>query len=545
MSKSLQKIDRGQVRAMISVSLKNDWRGSSNPMTGGSSRKSKFPGIMIILIMNVIMSIFLGAIFIPVSDLFTGMVLAATGAMILVAVQVLLEFGNVIISPDDYHVIGPHPVSSRTFYTAKMVHLLIYVTVLSATVSIAPAIFAAFNAGTVWAAPVVLLHFWVISVFATFLVMNLYTLILKKVDRRRLERVLGYVHMGLNIGFYLGINVLTRVMKNVLIGFDIDTMPWMKALPAYWFAGWVRLGFSGWDWEIFLIALSGLAILIGMGRMAFSYLSLSYAESLTRTAWTRTSKARPTIPPLLRKLWYGLSNYEDRALLTLVRANFKHDTQFRLGILAFIPLLLIYMIYGFVTAGSNVRNPLAPEPETQVITNILLGLAVVILPHMILSIMQTSKSWRAAWVFYATPLDRVKLIQAMDRIIMALIVLPIGLLMCGMFAYLYGNLVHAVLHSVFMILMTVTGLTFLNIFSIRLPFATDSRPGNQLGSTFGPMLASGALFGIPIAIIANVGYGGYLGYAIILAATLLLKWLLGRGRVHRIRRVAATWEFTG
>jgi len=529
---------------MIDVSFKNDWRGSSNPMTGGSGKKSKFPGILIILIMNVVMSIFLGAIFIPVSDLFAGMVLAATGAMVVVAVQVLLEFGNIIITPDDYHVIGPHPVNSRTFYTAKLVHLLIYVSLLSAAISIAPAIFAAVNAKSFWAGPIVLLHFWITNIFAAVLVMNLYTLILKKVDKHRLERILGYVHMGLNIGFYVGINVLTRVMKNVLIGFDIDTLPWMKALPAYWFAGGVRLGLSGWDWETFLIALLGLTILGGLARMAFSYLSLSYAESLTRTAWTRAVKARRPIPPFVQNLWYRISNHEERALLTLVRANFKHDIQFRLGILAFIPLLLLYMIYGFITAGGNVRDPLAPLPETQVMTNILLGMAVIILPNMILSIMQTSKSWKAAWVFFATPLDRVNLIRAVDRIIMTVIVLPIGLLMCGMFIYMYGNLIHGVLHAAFMVLMTATGLTFLNIFSIRLPFAAESRPGNQVGSMIGPMLAAGVIFGVPIAVIASVGYGGYLGYAIVVVATLILNWLLGRGRVRRIRKVAATWEFT-
>ncbi len=275
MSSTRQKLDLHQVRAMVGVSLKHDWRGASNPMTGTVNKKSKFPGIMIIFIMNLIMSIFLGAIFIPVSGLFTGLVLAAAGAMTVVAIQVLLEFGNIIISPDDYHVIGPHPVNSRTFYTAKLVHLLIYVTILSATVSVAPAIFAAFATGSIWSAPVVLIHFWVTNVFAAVLVMNLYTLILKKVDRRRLERMLGYLHMILNIGFYIALNVVTRVAKKVLLGFDVESLPWLKILPSYWFASWIKLIEEGWDLYIFMLGLLGLAVLYGLSRMAFSYLSLT------------------------------------------------------------------------------------------------------------------------------------------------------------------------------------------------------------------------------------------------------------------------------
>ncbi len=270
-----------------------------------------------------------------------------------------------------------------------------------------------------------------------------------------------------------------------------------------------------------------------------------YSESLTRTAWTRSSESGRKFPPFIIAFWKRVTSFEERALLSLVRANFKHDTQFRLGIISFIPILLIYMVYGFIVSGSNVRDPLAPLPDTQVMTNILLGIAVVIMPYMMLSVMQSSKSWQAAWIFFTTPFDRVKMIRSVDRVILWLLILPIGLLMCGMFTYMYGNFLHAVMHTGFMVLMSVTGLTFLNMFSIRLPFALESRPGNQMGGSIGPMITAAIIFGIPIAIIGSIGYGGYLGWMICLLAALILNWALGRGRNHRIRKVAATWEFPG
>jgi hypothetical protein len=546
MSKSRQIIDWQQLRSIVKISLINDWRGANNPMTGSASKKGKFPGILVIMIMNLILSIFLGFVFIPVSDLFAGMVLAATGAMAVVAIQVLLEFGNIIISPDDYYVIGPHPVNSRTFFTAKLVHLLIYVTILTASVSVVPAIFAAFAFKSAIAGPVVLIHFWVNCAFAAVLVMNIYTLILKKVDRRRLERLLGYVNMLLMIGFYMGLNVLTRVLKEALIGFNIEAYPWLKVLPAYWFAGPIRLVAQGWEWQTFILSLLGLALIIGLGKMAISYLSLSYAESLSRAAWTKSGDSKRDLPRFIKFIWGRSTSYEERALLMLTRANFKHDTQFRMGVMAMLPLVVFYAVYGFIISGPNVLDPLAPLPDAQATTNMLLGMAVVVLiPSMMMSIMQSSKSWQAAWIFYITPYNRVKMIHAIDRIVLWFIVAPFGLLMVVIFSYLYSDVLHALMHTLFLITMTITGLTLLSIFNIKLPFAHDNRPGSTMGSMIGPLILSLVVFGIPIAVIGNIGYGGYLGWAICMAAALILNWALGRGRIRRIRKVSATWEFTG
>jgi len=536
-------LDLPQVKSIVAASLKNDWRGSSNPLAGGS-RGGKIPGIVMIMIMNLVMSIFLGAIFIPVSDLFGGMVLAATGAMAVVAIQVLLEFGSNIVSPDDYHVIGPHPVNSRTFFAAKLAHLLIYVTGLSLTVSLAPAIFAAFAFDSLLAIPAVLGHFWLTNIFAAVVVMNLYTLILRKVDRRRLERLLGYIHLILMIGFYMGLNILPRVMRHALSGLDIATLPWTKALPSYWFAAWVKLVADGWDLETAALGLLGLTVILALGKLAVSYLSLGYSESLSRAAWVRSSSRKPLRTGIVGRFWQRVTSFEERALMLLVRANFKHDTQFRMNILGFIPLLLIYMVYGFLVAGSNVRDPFNPLPDTQVMTNVLLGLAMIILPYTMLSVMQSSKSWRASWIFHSTPHDRIAIIQAVDRIILRVLILPTGLLMLAMFTYLYKNLFHALLHTAFMIMVAVLGISFLNLFSIRLPFSMESRPGSTTGGFLRPMILAGLIFGIPVAIIANTGYGGYIGWAVCMVIAYTAYRLFGRGRVSRIRKFAADWEYT-
>lgn len=540
-----QTLDLHQVRTLLFTSLKLDWRGATNPFTGQSIKKGKIPGMAIIILLNLGMSLFLGLIFLKVVDLVTGLTLAGGVALLIIGIQVLLEFGNIIISPDDYNVISPHPVNSKTFYVAKLTHLLIYVSLLSVTVSVGPAVFASFRFDSLWVAPVVFFHFWISCVFISALMMVLYTVVLKSVDRRRLERVLGYLHMASVLSMYLGLNIVPRIVKRYAFDIDIQTLPWLKALPSYWFAAVIRLFSNGWDFESFAFFLLGLVLLFGLSRIAVSYLSLSYAESLIKTAWTQTAKKPSRIPHFIRHWWKRYSLPEDRALLSLVRANFKHDIHFRIGVLGYLPLMLFYLLYGFTIAGSNVRDPLAPLPDTQVVSNLLFGIVAVIAPFMLMGVMQTSKSWRAGWVFYTTPINRLHMVLATGKLATGLLIPPMFILLCAINTYLFGNLLHGVMHTTAMMAVALTGLSLLSIFNIHLPFTQEYAPGKMTSSALKSLVVSMFIFGIPIAVVGSLGYGGYWGWFIFVTCTLVLNRLLIFGRDRRIRRVARKWEFTG
>jgi len=539
-----EQLDKAQVRALVRVALKNDWRGSSNIMAGMKARTSKFPGIIILLGLNIFISLFLGTIFIKVPDLFTGLVFISAGAMVIVAMQVLLEFGNLIVSPDDYAVLTPHPVNSKTFYVAKLLHLLIYVGILSASVSIVPAIFAITKLGSILAGLVTILHILVTNIFAAVLMMNVYTVILKKVDRRRLESVLGYLHMFMMFSVYIGFNILPRIMKDFFTQIDINTMPWTKLLPSYWFAGWIRLIDQGWSTEIFLISLGGVAITFILGRIALSYLSLSYAESLTRTGWSR-SIARDRMPRFLKKLWKMYSNREDRALMKLVRANFKHDIQFRLGVMGFVPLLIFYLVFGLMTKGSDILDPLAVVKGAEPMVNILFGIATTIVPFMLIPTMQTSKSFQASWVFFSTPINRYDMVMAIIRIINFIIILPFGVIMAIIFSWLYGNILHGFMHASWLVSVALMSLSYISMFNVKMPFSAEYRPGNNLGTSIAVMLSGMVIFGVPIAIVGSVGYGGYLGWAIIMIVTHALRLAILRIGRQRISRQVESLEFIG
>ena len=75
MNSQSRTLDRRQLKTLLRTSLLLDWRGASSPFSGfGEKKRTKVPGIVIMLIIYLVASIFLGAVFLVVRDLFTGLV---------------------------------------------------------------------------------------------------------------------------------------------------------------------------------------------------------------------------------------------------------------------------------------------------------------------------------------------------------------------------------------------------------------------------------------------------------------------------------------
>jgi hypothetical protein len=203
------------------------------------------------------------------------------------------------------------------------------------------------------------------------------------------------------------------------------------------------------------------------------------------------------------------------------------------------------MMTGLLRRGGEAFNPFAPSEDAQMMSNLMISIGISFIPTMFLSTMQVSKQWRAAWVFHAAPIDKVRVVKSVKRLVAAIIILPMGLVIFAIFTFLWGNPIHSLLHSIFLVSVGLLVLTFGSMYIIRLPFAMDQASGNLITSALGPFLVSMLIFAPPLAIISNIGYGGYLNWALAITLCLLIKYLLTKALDRRIRKKILEWEFTG
>ena len=99
-----------------------------------------------------------------------------------------------------------------------------------------------------------------------------------------------------------------------------------------------------------------------------------------------------------------------------------------------------------------------------------------------------SESYRAAWVFFATPVDRARLIGHVGHSVMIFFLLPYLAMLAAVFVWAFGDLWHAVLHTGVLGLISHLGIQARLLVAPRVPFSQPVKKGARVGAFMGVVL---------------------------------------------------------
>ncbi len=542
MTESSQQVDKRQRKILYKTALKIDWRGSTNPFTAMHGKKGKFPGIVAVMFINIFFSFMLSMLFRIAPSFFLGLVLASTGGMIIIGIQLLIEYSHIIISPDDYHVISPLPVNSKTYFQAKLMHLFSYVSILSLSVSFFPAVIAAFVFESFIIFPVVLIQFALVNYFTAFIIMNFYTFAMKIINRRKVERVLLYLQFAFVTSFYLGMQIIPKLLGEYFKGSSSETLLWVKFLPAYALSSWYLLIQDGWDAVVFSYFIVAVIVLLGLFKISTSFLSLSYAESLAKID-NEKKKQKFLTPTFILLLWNKISSIEERIILKLFWSEFKHNTRFKMQLLTILPLF-VYGLYATYTNNESIVDPFNII-ETSKDTAIFMPMLMSFIPFTLMMAIQYSKSWKASSVFFYTSCDKTKIMLAAKKNIMFLFLLPLSVLLIFMYGYYFDNYFHASLYMVFVFSNLMLAVNIMSLFSIRVPFSADMATAGKFTLEGFIVMMTVPLILIPIIIVNSIGFSGVLSWSLITTTIFLINYAVWKFSIVRIKNKIEKNEFLG
>ncbi len=524
---SESKIDKRQVKALLRAALKTDLRGSGNPMNVGGNPSTKFPPLVGVMILVGMFGLFLAMSTFFVKNPFTTSFLVYSTMALFLAITILLEFSNLILSPDEYEIISPRPISSKTFFVTKLIHLLVYVNMLgliiylpsAVTASIAnrnlPLFFSFFLGGFLAAT----------TIGMVFVV--LYTLILKIVNRETMQRVSGYAQLIMICLFYFGFFAAPHMMAKGSTGFfnKLDSN-WLYLAPPAWFSAIAKLPAGGITIVNLCAAFFGIAVLFMFFRASISRLSLRYARTLSTTVAQQEQLQVKKKQGLITRLAFAFSNYEDRAVWRLIRKQFKYDNRFKMSILTIIPLTGFYVYMG-IKSGNTTIDPFAILSGVNTgKPNFLLYFAVSILPFMVTVNTSFSVSYKSAWVFFTSPADRTRIVLSSARFALTCFCLPFTILMAGLFTWFFGNYMHALLHSLFIFVLLMILTKIMVLIYPRVPFSQPMQKGQSSANMLLMIFIAMPVTMIPMVFVSKVGYGGYHGYMIYLFIALIINFIL-------------------
>ena len=534
-------VDPLQWRALLRVSyllLRRNPGSVKGLRTGSTSRAN---AILVMLVFYLILGVIFA--FVPWGNndpsIAASLVLIPTS--IFIASIILLEFGATIIAPEDFAVLSVQPVSSRTYFAAR-ISVIIFLTLLFAAVLNLPsAVSFSIRRGPLEALV------WMIAASANALATGmgmilLYAAALRLIPYRRLMTLMAYLQMSLSFLIYGGFGLLSSRIGGFMSGMNMAVPWWWHLLPPVWFASFTALAAGIWTPESMSLAFCGIVLLGVLLPAGASRISLSYAESVSRAAVLESAR-RP--PVRLRRMVSLLKRPEDRAIATLIARQFRYDIRFKMTVLGIIPLTALYVYQG-LQGGGRFYDPFRQGLDIRGMAgSSLLYVAIILFPGILKDEIGKSDNFQAAWVFFTTPADRATLVLAVKRVLTVYFLIPYLFLLGFVFYYFFRNPLHVVMHELVILLASQLLLQISFSISPRLPFSAPRGLGERIGITTIIMLLGPVLLLAMLALFSQFLYTNVVSYLVGTAALGILVAIAERLLRLRVSRKVGGLEFAG
>ena len=433
-------------------------------------------------------------------DLWLGGTALSTQVACFTAVLLLMNHTGTLVTPQDHHILGFRPVSSRTYLAVRVTTLFMHTAPYIALLSSLPLLAIAARPDATLLAVAGGMGVVLLTMIASTLgLVSGYGWLLAFAGPRRFANLLNLVQVGTSLVSFAGLFVFMDDEARAFLHGGALPRVWGALLyPGTWFGSLLEL--AGGRASMLAMTATGLAMAgaIAIGVSISGKLSLEYAGRLARLLET-------AVPASTRSVWVprGFRD-ETRAVAILVRSQFRNDVRFRMGVLAILPVTAIYFVLGW-RLGDLPRDPFVHSGAGG---SMMIQMAVFFLPDMLRMSLVQSDGWRASWIFHSTAADLTRLVMASQIVIAALFIVPYVTLLAVLFTFLFGHAGHAIVHAAFLGWLSYVVLQLNVLFDPRLPFSRphlqDAGFAGAFGIRFVAMIGGTLLYAIVTLVIYRV-----------------------------------------
>ena len=462
-------VDAIQWRALARTYIAIDFRPTGGAVAQKGKQRGSVSPLSGLLFVSAIGGLAFSFIAAAAPDTLVSASLLTTYAAANTMMMLLVDFTGVVVSPDDYSVLGPRPVGSRTYFAARLAAVCAYVGAISLAVAIFPAIVYAVRLG-ILAGPATILAVLLCDLSVAVLVITGYVGLMRWVHPSKLRRAMSYLQLVAATSFYVIYYLASTAFQSAFLAtLGFDGMPRLWAIPTTWFAAFVAVASGTATAAAWVAALAGVLLTALCVPLAAGRLSLDYARRIGEVSAVGEPAARR------RELRLpGFARGEARAVALLVRAQFRFDQRFRMGVLGILPLTAFYMLLGMNDGALD--DPFSPTAR---VSGPGVFFAIVFIPITLHAALSVSESWRAAWIFFATPVSHARIVVAAKNFVAVYFLGSYLLALAAVWSYYFDSVWHAVVHAAFAGLLAHALLQLAVIVKPALPFAAEPRKGER------------------------------------------------------------------
>ncbi|HVF91044.1 MAG TPA: hypothetical protein VNH22_13325 [Blastocatellia bacterium] len=530
---SKRGISTRQLKALLIVYLKQDLRGGKSLVSThkGDYIKSNW-SLLLIAVLYTIFGLTVAVTALTEADVFAYSMLALSFTFFIALLGILAESGNVIFDETEADVIGHLPISSRTYFTAKVLNLFLFTLLIALSASFFPAVFG------IWAVRSNLLFAvahavsaTLMALLATALVVISYGLLMRFVSRERFDNIIAYSQGALALFFMLGYQIVPRIAGSHEI-LTSSAARWYHFLyPPAWFSGLTMLMIGRGSLKALALASLALASLAILGTLAFRKIAGGYSSFLSKLSHGTTKaragseqgkgrgakRAKARNDRVLEGIKAAfLRRPAERAVFDLVSLYLRRDREIKVRLYPSLTYAVVFPILALISEG--LPNPFL---SAQVSFYGLLGAAMVCFSGLsAVEVLVFSAHYRASYIFHVTPIARRGDIHGgIRKAIFVNIALPSFLALLLLFGFIWRNPFHALLVLAPWIIIMPAVLLVPFTFREVLPLSRKYQKGQQSARNLSIFLSSFAglsvITGLQIASLK--GYRPYWSFVLIIA----------------------------
>lgn len=464
-------------------------------------------------------------VLIPI-PIYVGMSISFGILMFMMLTTMISDFSSVLLDIKSKNILLSRPIDEKTYNTAKIVHIFIYMFIITITMAGPSLIGGTIRHGIIFF-PIYFIELILISGLVVFLTSLLYSLILKYFDGEKLKDIINYFQIILSVVMIVGYQLIGRMFNFIDLKYVTNPKWWNFLLPPAWFAAPFEVFLNGnyENWYVYLsiaaltIPIISLLIHTRLVMPNFENNLLKLNSSSEKGNFSAERKQR------LHKKIAGIFcfNRTERIFFRFSQNLLSNERKLKLKI---YPSLALAAVFPFLTMLNYIRKG---TTFTELLSSLGQGkaylgiyLSILMLSTTVMYI-ELSENYKGAWIYKALPIESPEYIYK-------------GAIKGYVFKYCMGilsfvSLIFLILYK-FSIILDVL-LMFINMMLTiaimfksgekRLPFSQDADKIQKqgAGSIFLLLLIIGVTAGLHMLMRINmILFVAYIAVALI--ATLIM-----------------------
>ena len=459
-------VEYEKMRLIVNMKLTLDKRKNNS----SENKNSLMQSVILYLIIGFVAS----RIIVMPLDIMTKMTVLFALIFVMLLTCFITDFSSVILDTYDRHIIGITDVKDITLNMAKIVHIIIYISIMSFSISAFSIlmILMAYNIGfcLLFILCMILMDFLLIMMTSV-----IYYLLIKIFKGEKLKDVLNLFQIFMILVFSIMYYLITSSLSDIQINYTFSIKAYDLFIPFMWFASLFCVAFYGKIQTLYII-MSILGIIVPILSI-FIYIKLTPAfernlEKLEQVSYNeKDSKSKKSfVSKLGNKI---CKNNEEKSFFEFIYINLSRDREFKTRVYPtlasgiIMPLVLLIVTYD---RSMSIMEYLKSLSTTNNFLNIYL--AVILLQNCIL-LLKYSKEYEASFIYDVLPISKKKNIYSAEfKVIIIKLFVPVFIIIGIPYLILFKSkfIVHLLIAFVSTIFISMG--TF-RVNDKSLPFSED------------------------------------------------------------------------